>query len=643
MKLPITSPQRAVICMALATLLCLASYWPGLHGGFLFDDFPNIVHNPDLQIHSLSGDELSKAAWSSRSSVFRRPLASLSFALNFLAAGMNPYWMKLTNVLIHIANGLLLFALTRRLALLAGFEPKRAPWLAAFVAGGWLLLPINLSAVLYVVQRMESLANLFVLIGLLGYVHGRQQMARAPYRGGTISVASLILGTLAGLASKETAVLLPLYACCIEWFILDGFRSPTRNERLFAWITFTALLALPLIAGLAILLPSLLKPGTWANRDFTLAERLLTEPRIIFDYLRWTLLPTPTGLSFYHDDIVKSSGWLTPLTTLFSILGILMLAISAFLLKRINPLLALGLALFLSAQTLTATVIPLELVFEHRNYFASFGMLLSVGSILVAAHEPSSIGSDRLRGICAVALLAFWCAQTAMTARSWSSPIRFAVDMAQRAPQSSRAQYRLGATLMEASGFDPKSPLFDKGRAALERSAALPDSSILGDQALILMACRSNLPVDNRWWDSLFSKLSSRRPRAEDISSIMALTKRDISDDCALSKDQMFHMFQIALSHPHPTANVLSAYADFAWNALGDKQLAARVAVDAAKADPSNAHRQSTMIIMLAGSGQREEAKAALARTLDKNPEIFSTTEQNAFINLISNAPAPQH
>ena len=90
-------------------------YWPGLSGGFLFDDYPNIVDNHGVQPHDASIASLVSAALSSPSSEFKRPLASLSFAANYLASGLDPYWMKLTNLVIHLLNGWLVFLLARML------------------------------------------------------------------------------------------------------------------------------------------------------------------------------------------------------------------------------------------------------------------------------------------------------------------------------------------------------------------------------------------------------------------------------------------------------------------------------------------------------------------------------------------------
>lgn len=321
--------------LALALAIAAIVYWPGLYGTWLFDDYPNIVDNHGVQPASANLASLVNAALSSPASEFKRPLASISFALNYLATGLDPYWMKLTNLVIHLLNGLLVFVLARMLLVLANHEPdkRRAGMVAALLAGGWMILPINLTAVLYTVQRMESMANLFVLIGLVGYISGRRKMllpplqatAQATWTGFALSVASLAVFTPIGLLAKETAVMLPLYAVLIEWTLFrfrnanGAFDQEHRNSRsLFRdcdWrivALFLIALVIPMMAGLAWLLPGLLKPEVWATRDFTLKTRLLSETRIVVDYIRWTLLPTPQGLSFYHDNFNISSSLTKP-------------------------------------------------------------------------------------------------------------------------------------------------------------------------------------------------------------------------------------------------------------------------------------------------------------------------------------------
>ncbi len=621
-------PPWRLLTLLAAFTITLAVYWPGLSGGFLFDDYPNIVDNKGVQPHDATLPSLVGAALSSPASDFKRPLASLSFAANYLATGLDPYWMKLTNLLLHLMNGWLVYLLS--LALLRS-DPtgghRRASLVAALIAAGWMLLPINLTAVLYVVQRMESMANLFVLVGLLGYVAGRCRMLGhhtgrtdgAGWGGLVLCAASIAAPTALGILAKETAVMLPLYALLVEWALFrfggpvqaphDATLSPRADLRVVG--LFLLVLVLPMVAGLAWLLPGLLKPEIWAARDFIMGTRLLSEARIVLDYIAWTLLPTPSALSFYHDDFRVSSGLLAPWSTLASIVLLSALVALTLWLRRRKPLAALGIALFLGCQLLTGTILPLELIYEHRNYFASFGLLLAIVPLL-AVPQASLLPLPRyaLLG----GLMLCWTTLTALTAYAWGNPLRLAEDLATRATRSPRAQYELGRTYIIYSHYDPASPFTRLAYAPLERAAALPNSSILPEQALIFMNARMHLPIKDAWWDSMIAKLKARKPGVQDESSLGALTQCTREHRCDLPKNRMIEAFIAALAHPAPNARLLATYGDYAWNVLEDHDLGERMTEDAVKVSPAEPAYQITLIRMLAVRGRKVEAKKTLER-----------------------------
>lgn len=606
-----------------ALLLTALVYWPGLSGGFLFDDYPNIVDNHGVQPADASLSSLVRAALSSPASDFKRPLASLSFAANYLTTGLNPYWMKLTNLFIHLLNGWLTFILVRQLlnaSAAVRLSARSRATTAAFIAAGWLLLPINVTGVLYVVQRMESLANLFVLAGLIGYIAGREKMRRTASRAGLVlSIASLLLATALGLLAKETAVMLPLYAFLVE-AVLFRFETTTASatvrpakDRVVQGL-FLLVLAVPLAVGLIWLVPGLLRPSTWANRDFTLGTRLLSEARIVVDYIAWVILPTPEALSFYHDDFHISTGLLSPWTTLASMLVIALLIAAAFKLRTSRPLIALGIALFLGAQLLTSTILPLELIYEHRNYFASLGLLLAIVPAIVEAGTKPESHFGLLSKALLVCLLAWWAALTVITAKAWASPVSLAEELALRAPASPRAQYELGRTYIIYSRYDPASPFIEPAREALERSAALPGSSILPEQALIFMYSRMDQPLKPSWWESMNAKLAAHRPGVQDESSLAALTQCAREGQCKLPLDRMSAAYLAALSHPSPSARLLSMYADYAWNLLDDHELGLRMITEAIQHAPREPAYRITQIRMLVANEDYPAAERELAQ-----------------------------
>ncbi|GGY15909.1 hypothetical protein GCM10008098_03780 [Rhodanobacter panaciterrae] len=683
-------------------MLTTAIYSMGLSGAYLFDDYPNIVDNPSVQPHDASVSSLVRAALSSPASEFKRPLASLSFAANYLASGLDPYWMKLTNLVIHLLNGLLVFLLSQALIQVAvrkkahsvvgassGTEmphdagARTVGIIAALVAAGWMLLPINLTGVLYVVQRMESMANLFVLLGLIGYVAGRRRMLGMPVtlrstpslaprrdlgwgsfssssQGFIFCLVSITIPAAVGILAKETAVMLPLYALLTEW-ILFGFQLPQdtatataseapparrRDRRIIA--LFLLVLALPLVLGLAWLLPGIFNSEVWATRDFTLATRLFSESRIIVDYIVWTLLPTPAALSFYHDNFHISIGLLTPWTTLASIVFLGALIALTIWLRRRYPLAALGIALFLGSQLLTGTILPLELIYEHRNYFSSFGLLLAIIPLLAAPSRPTvGVASSAAafpqsteaveqapalwvateavltdgtlpmalpRYVLLAGLMLCWTASTALTAHSWGNPLRLAEDLASRAPQSPRAQYELGRTYIINSHYDPTSPFTQLAYAPLERSAALPDASILPEQALIFMNSRMHLPLKDAWWTSMIAKLKARKPGVQDESSLVALTQCNREQHCDLPRDRMIDAFHAAILHPNPSARLFATYGDYAWNVLDDKNLGEQMFQQAIKGAPNEPAYQVTLVRMLVAQNRIADARTALER-----------------------------
>jgi len=606
--------------LVIALIFTAAVYWPGLYGGFLFDDYPNIVDNHALQIKTVSIPDLAGAALSSPSSEFKRPLASLSFAANYLLTGLDPYWMKLTNLVIHLINGVLVYALALALIFVAqrntsGPEDRDPRWIALLIATGWMLLPINLTGVLYVVQRMESLANVFVLLGLIGYVAARRRMLDGR-RGLAAAAASLVLATAVGLLAKETAVMTPLYAALIEWSLFRARKADGHRDAGILGL-FIIVLVIPLIVGLTWELPHVLNAGAWETRDFTLPQRLLSEARIVADYIRWTLLPTPHALSFYHDDYRVSTGWLTPWTTLPCVLILAGLAVLVAGLRKRAPLVALGLALFFGAQLLTATVLPLELVYEHRNYFPSFGLLLALVPLLAATAQrlPMPVA----RGVLLGGLMLLWTAETAATAYAWGQPLRLARTLAERAPQSPRAQYALGRTDIILSDYDPKSPFTVAAYAPLERAMRLPNASILPEQALIMMNSRMHLPLKNAWWNSMIAKLKAHKPGVQDQSSLSSLTKCAINKDCDLPEQRMVDAFLAALSHPNPNARLLASYGDYAWNVMHDNALAMRLARGAVKAAPHVAAYHITLARMLIAQGQPAAAQQQIKQLQAQN------------------------
>ena len=597
--------------LAVLMILIAAAYWPGLGGGFAFDDYPNIVFNANLHVASTNWNDWIAAIFSSPSGVLQRPLAMLSFAVNHYFTGLDPRPMKLVNLSIHLLNTGLVFGLIR--SLLRAARPNSshalAERVALFVSACWALLPINLMAVLLIVQRMESLAHTFVIAGLWLYVHGRLSQREGRQGWGSV-LSGLLLGTGLGAMSKESAVLLPLYAFSLELFIFRfRLQKEERDPKLLA--LFAGVLLIPAVIGLAWLLPKALNPASFAHRNFTLAERLLTEPRIVLDYLRWTLVPDLNELSLSHDDYPVSTGLLNSPATILGLISIPAMVFVSWWSRQRRPLISLGLAWFLSAQLLTATFIPLELVFEHRNYFASLGVCLALADVLLV--WPLSERRRLLGIVVAVSLVLTYAGCTHLRALEWSNPLTFAITEAAKHPQSPRATYQLAQQFAILSDGKPDSPFTPAAFAAFDRAQRVPEAGIAPSQGALLLAARTGQPLQVEWWQNIQTRLRERPIGPQELSAIGALTECAIARRCLFPLDEMVGIYSAALSQGD-NAEVLSMYGNYALNVLNNAPLAERLWKQASRLNPGEPQYVIGLAKLQIALGRDDEARAQIAR-----------------------------
>jgi hypothetical protein len=353
--------------------------------------------------------------------------------------------------------------------------PARAlAWLPLLAAALWLLHPLQLTGVLYVVQRMTSMTAAFVLLGLLGFVHGRTRLESGHGSGFVWMLASLALAGGLGFLSKQNAVLLPFFAFLIELFFFDRAGLEPRLRRwLRAFYAVTVLApALIAVAGLVIAWDFVL--GTYGHRHFTPAERLMTEARILWFYLSLLAWPDVHRFALHHDDIVLSTGLLEPWTTLVGVVGWIAVVAAALLHGvRRRSAWAFGVLWFLVGHSLESSFIGLELTFEHRNYLPSVGPVLAALYYALALAARVRISPPGARGL-AVAVLGVVAFATLARASVWADRHVLFESSVRNHPDSSRAhgQYAL---LMAVQVGDPEL-IFHHW----QRAAALNPREVLG-------------------------------------------------------------------------------------------------------------------------------------------------------------------
>lgn len=604
--------RRAWILLAGLILATALVYWPSLSGGWLFDD-TYYVMDPAIQVRGGALAEWVRAALSQSSTNQFRALSMLSFAMNFYLTGPDPWWFKASNLGLHLFNGIILFALLKRLFELneacADTEaqsrrtPTPGPLLASVVTGLWLLAPINLTGVAYISQRIEALATTFIFLGLLVYVRARLRNFRE-YQDMRWGWVGLIACLLVGVAAKESAVLLPAFTFCIEWAI-TGFRNRNGSWSRPAVAGHILLLGLPMLAGLFWM-------AHWDFaaikylRSFTIGERLLTEPRILADYLAWTVFPSLPSLTFYHDDIALSHGLLDPPGTAAAIVFLLALFGIGLSLRKRLPLYFLGTLWFFAGHSMTATVIPLELAFEHRNYLPSVGVFLALAALTSLLPEAPS---RRALPVAAGIALLFFSTTTLLRAMEWSNPMRLAYSEAIKRPESMRAQYGLAQSLIFAAGRNPSSPLLAEARDRLDRIVYRKDSGVAPAQALIYLDGIQRRPVNPELWLSIINKLRDGPVSMTDTAAIILLFRCMQQGYCPKQVPQMHAVLDSAVKASGDAPNMLALYADFAFLELHDVVGAERMLRAAISRSPRAPAYRISLANLLLASGQTAKAR----------------------------------
>jgi hypothetical protein len=433
-----------VFCLAAILLVVYLAYLPGLQGPFVLDDAENISRDPSIAIRELNWEGIRQALGADERAPLKRPLAALTFALNYYwAGGFDATWyFKVINLAIHAINSVLVYGVAYLLLLSPRpretlTQPQRQA-VALLGTALWAIHPIQLTNVLYVVQRMNSLATLFMLLGLILFMLGRQRLSASPVKALWLMSIGAIGGMTLGIAAKENAALIPLYLLVIEYtlFSRNDLDKRTRHY-LYAFYAFSIAIPAAVFVTYIATHPKFITDA-FSTRQFTAYERLLTETRVLWYYVGLLLVPSTNRLSLFHDDILQSHGLFDPFSTFFAVCGIAAaLVFSLFYAKRI-PLAAFAILWFLVGHSMESTVIDLELVYEHRNYLPSLGPLLAFAYGLIVLTKIGSSSKILWYGS-AVILVVILGISTWVRADSWKDIHTFAVTEAQHHPMSERA------------------------------------------------------------------------------------------------------------------------------------------------------------------------------------------------------------
>ncbi|MGJ8686825.1 MAG: hypothetical protein ACSHWQ_05050 [Spongiibacteraceae bacterium] len=521
-----------------------------------------------------------------------RPVALFSFALqaNYWP---DPYAFLLGNVVIHAVNAILLFLIAGRILKVKylQFDNHQLYWLAFTAVLLWAVLPLNISTSLISVQRMTSLSATFGLLGILVYlIQYKLYEGRSAYFAVVVQFGALAIFVLAGMFTKESAALIPVFILVLELTVLREQSRATPGRQLRIFILASAFLSI--VFYLSPLFQDWLTVSS--HRGFSRLERVTTEWVILWSYLQKAFYPLPSSFSPFHDDaaividrgkyVLAGGAWLVVL-------------ISSYMLRKRSVWPLFAICWFLAGHLLESTSVSLELIFEHRNYLAIFGPCLAIVAIVVDLPAHFRRPYKMIFGAYLVLIIA----ACYLTTSLWGQPKLAAEMWSSSSPRSSRAALHLAGLHVDEenllSGDEANSTETVRIReymlTALGRTiAACPECVAVKMQA-ILLSCgvRGGDEMAERFSDALeFARGgASLRPLVDAIFPLSTLVASGRCNGITLSEVQGF----IEAVRKNPRAKTKYYSSHLAYQAaevaylLGDFERAHRELLIGELIDPS--------------------------------------------------------
>jgi len=374
------SRLQHVVAAGLIIGVALVAYSNTFSVPFYFDDRPNILENPDVQIKVLTWDrveQLIKNTYKESIRVF----SYFTLALNFYFGGVNVFGYHLVNFIIHVASGIFLYwflMLTFNLPHLKEKYGEISYRVALFGSLIFIAHPIQTQSVTYIVQRMASMAGMFYLLTLVLYIKGRLVSGRVKY----VYFVGMVLSYVLGVFSKENVAILPLFIALYEFYFFQNLDLGPRGKRIL-FVLVSVLLGL---AAFGFILWGKryieLTIAGYDYRTFTLSERVLTQFRVVLYYVTLLIYPHPSRLNLDYDFPISKTIF-DPPTTILSMIIIAGLIGYSFWVAKKRPVLSFFILWYFGNLVIESSIFPLEMVYEHRLYLPSVGPFVLFSLFLI--------------------------------------------------------------------------------------------------------------------------------------------------------------------------------------------------------------------------------------------------------------------
>jgi Flp pilus assembly protein TadD len=291
---------------------------------------------------------------------------------------------------------------------------------------------------------MNSMSAMFYILAFLLYAKAR--LAEEKREKWALFVGCSVAGMLA-LGSKEIAATLPVLIFLYDWYFFQNLSSSWLKRHLvYAMSTF-------ILLGLILFFYLGRNPfnfilSTYAYRDFTLIERLLTQFRVVVYYITLLAYPHPSRLNLDHD-FQLSHSLIDPMTTLLSMGSIVSLIGLALLIAKKDRLLSFCILWFLGNLLIESSVLGLEIMFEHRTYLPSMFVTFMA---VVLAYRHIRLEGARILVLCGVIMVcSLW---TYQRNGVWGDDVALGRDCVEKSPNKARPHVSLGWALYKKGKVD---------------------------------------------------------------------------------------------------------------------------------------------------------------------------------------------
>jgi len=363
-------PLRHLVAIGLIAGVALLGYSNTFNAPFHFDDLPNILQNPLVHIRTLTWDpweSLVRVTYRETIRVF----SMLTFAVNFYFGETNVFGYHLVNLIIHILSGIFLYwllMLTFDLPHLKDGYSSISYKVALFAALIFISHPIQTQSVTYIVQRMASMGGMFYLLCMVLYVKGRRSAGSSRF----VYFGALAICYLLGVLSKENVAILPVFLVLYEFYFFQNFDLSPKGKKMV--VTLMAVVLVLGAIGFAMWGKRYIEltVAGYEYRTFTMAERVLTQFRVVLYYVTLLLYPHPSRLNLDYDFPISKT-ILDPPTTLISVLIVAGLIGYSIWSAKKRPMVSFWILWYFGNLVIESSIFPLEMVYEHRLYLPAAG------------------------------------------------------------------------------------------------------------------------------------------------------------------------------------------------------------------------------------------------------------------------------